>query len=142
VPALKAADADSAGRRRLWGRNAIVAGQVALSLVLLSISAALVQGFREQLLPGPGYRTDRLFLASFDTELARYSEDQAPRFYRDLLDRVRLAPGVRSAALSATVPMQDAAESVGVVPEGWQLPRGEQTINTFCNYVAMGTSKP
>jgi len=64
VPVLKAVDADAAGQRRLWGRHTLVAGQVALSLVLLAISAALVQGFREQLLPGPGYRTDHHFLTS------------------------------------------------------------------------------
>ncbi|HUJ21601.1 MAG TPA: ABC transporter permease [Bryobacteraceae bacterium] len=138
VPALKAADADSGGPRRLWSRNTIVAGQVALSLVLLVISASLVMGFRDELLPGPGYRTDHLFLTSFDTQLARYSPDQASRFYWDLLDRVRAAPGVRSAALSSTVPMQDAAASVGVVPERWQLPRGEQTIDTLCTYVSDG----
>jgi hypothetical protein len=42
VSALKAADADSGGRQRLWGRNLIVAGQVALSLVLLIVSAVLL----------------------------------------------------------------------------------------------------
>ncbi|HVN07110.1 MAG TPA: ABC transporter permease [Bryobacteraceae bacterium] len=138
VPALKSADADSGGRRRLWGRNAIVAGQVALSLLLLAISAALVQGFRDQLLPGPGYRTDQLYLTSFDTQLVHDSENRSSRFFHDLLDRVRLAPGVRSAAVSSTVPMQDAANSVGVVPDGWQLPRGEYTISTFCGYVSDG----
>ena len=107
-------DADAAGQRRLWGRHTLVAGQVALSLVLLAISAALVQGFREQLLPGPGYRTDHLFLTSIDSEMAHYSEDQTARFYRDLLDRMRQAPGVKSAALTSAVPMQDAVTSVGV----------------------------
>jgi len=38
VPALKAADADSGGKHRLWGRNLIVSGQVALSLVLLAVN--------------------------------------------------------------------------------------------------------
>ena len=138
VPALKSADADSAGKPRVWGRNALVAGQVALSLVLLAISAALVEGFREQLLPGPGYRTDHLFLTSIDTQMANYSADQSTRFYRDLLHHMRSAPGVQSAALAASAPMQDAVASVGVVPEGWQLPRGEQAIVTFCNYVSDG----
>jgi hypothetical protein len=67
VSSLKAADADSAGKRRLWGRNSIVVGQVALSLVLLIVSAVLLQGFRDELLQGPGFRIDRLFLTSFDT---------------------------------------------------------------------------
>jgi predicted permease len=138
VPALKAADADSGGRRRLWGRNTIVAGQVALSLVLLAISAALAQGFREQLLPGPGYRTDHLFLTSFDTQLAHYSQDQTSRFYRDLLDRTRTAPGVRSTALASHVQMETYPNIVGVVPEGWALPRSEQTIDTLSSDVSDG----
>jgi len=138
VPALKAADADSGGRRRLWGRNTIVAGQVALSVVLLSISAAMVQSFREQLLPGPGYRTDHLFLTSFNTQLANYSPDQTMHFYKDLLDRTRSAPGVKSAAFVFAIPMVAGPAPLGVVPEGWQLPRGEQSITTFANYISDG----
>ena len=138
VPALKAADADSSGGRRLWGRNAIVAGQIALSLVLLSVAVSLVQGFHDQLLPGPGYRTERIFLTSVDTQLAHYSVDQTERFYRDLLDHARLAPGIKSAALTLGVPMQDAVNSVVLAPEGWQSHHGEQGISTFCNYVSDG----
>jgi hypothetical protein len=107
-------------------------------VVLLSISTAMVQGFREQLLPGPGYRIDRLFLTSFNTQLAHYSQDQTTRFYKDLLDRTRSGPGVKSAALVYAVPMVAGPASIGVVPEGWQLPRGEQAITTFANYVSDG----
>ena len=138
VPALKAADADSGGKRRLWGRHTIVAGQVALSLVLLAISAALVEGFRHQLLQGPGYRIDHLFLASFDTHLAHYSPSQEVGFYRELLDRMRAEPGIRSAALSSYVPMEVFAEPTPVAPEGWELPRGEQAINTLGACVTEG----
>jgi predicted permease len=138
VPALKAADADSGGRHRLWGRNTIVAGQVALSVVLLSISAAMVQSFQEQLLPGPGFRTDHLFLTAFNTQLASYSPDHNTRFYKDLLDRTRSAPGVKSAALIFAVPLLAGPAALGVVPEGWQLPRGEQSINAFTNFVSEG----
>jgi predicted permease len=138
VPALKAADADSSGRRRLWGRNAIVAGQVALSVVLLSISAAMVQSFREQLLPGPGYRTDHLFLTAFNTQLANYPPDQTARFYKDLLDRTRSAPQVKSAAFVFAVPLLAGPATLGVVPESSPLPRGEQSMSTFANYVSDG----
>jgi len=129
VRALKAGDADSGGKRRLWGRNTLVAGQVALSLVLLAVSAVLVQGFRDELAQGPGFRTDRLFITSFDTELRHYSEEQTRRFYGDLLERTRAAPGVRSAALSSGVPLMG-VENIGVVPEGYRLPAGEPAITT------------
>src|SRR5208283_2802107 len=137
VPALKATDADSAGKRRLWGRNTMVAGQVALSVVLLTISTALVQGFRRQLTEGPGFRTDHLFLTGFDTQLAHYSQDQERRFYSDLLARARSAPGVRSAALTSMVPMMG-TESLDIVPAGYQLRPGQQAVAVLGSHVSEG----
>jgi len=129
VRALKAGDAYSLGKRRLWGRNTMVAGQVALSMVLLAVSAVLVQSFRDQLAQGPGFRTERLFLTSFDTQLRHYSEEQTRRFFGDLLEQTRAAPGVRSAALTSGAPMLG-VENIGIVPEGYRLPRGEPAITT------------
>jgi putative ABC transport system permease protein len=137
VPALKAGDADRAGRRRLWGRNSIVVGQVALSLILLIVSAVLLQGFREELAQGPGFRTDHLYVSSFNTEAIHYSEDQTRRFYKELLDRTRSAPGIRSAALTSNVPMIG-GDGIGIVPEDYQLPRGEEALNVFDYYVSDG----
>ena len=137
VRALKAADADSGGKRRLWGRNLIVASQVALSLVLLAVSAALVQGFRGELLQGPGFRVDRLFLTSFDTQLVRYSEDQSRRFYDDLLRQTRSAPGVRSAALVSDVPLiGDQAMEISV--DGFEAPRGKKAPPELGAYISDG----
>ena len=136
VPALKAGDADS-GKRRLWGRNTIVAGQVALSLVLLVVSAVLVEGFRYQLSQGAGFRPDRLFTTSFDTQLARYSEGQSREFYKRLLEGTRSAPGVRSAALTSSLPLWT-WDTIGVVPEGYRLPPGEQPSSAFNHYVSDG----
>jgi len=127
VSALKAADADSGGKQRLWGRNSIVAGQVALSLVLLIVSAVLLQGFRDELLQGPGFRTDHLYLTGLDTQPIHYTEQQGRRFYKELLDKTRLAPGVKSAALMSAVPMLGGG-GVDVVPEGYTLPRGQESI--------------
>jgi macrolide transport system ATP-binding/permease protein len=137
VPALKAADADSGGKRRLWGRNTIVAGQVALSLVLLVISAVLVEGFRYELAQGAGFRPDRLFLTSFDTQLAHYSADQTRQFYDHLLERTRSAPGVRSAALTSSLPLWSWV-TAAVVPEDHPLKPGEQALSAFSNYVSDG----
>jgi len=137
VSALKAADADSGGRRRLWGRNFIVAGQVALSLVLLIVSAVLLQGFRDELLQGPGFRIDHLWLTSFDTSPLHYTEDQTRRFYKDVLDKTRLAPGVRSAALMSSVPLLGGG-AIGVVPEGYTLPHGQESISIANGYVSAG----
>ncbi|MGO9231007.1 MAG: ABC transporter permease [Bryobacteraceae bacterium] len=137
VRTLKAADADSGGKRRLWGRNLIVAGQVALSLVLLAVSAALVQGFRGELMQGTGFRTDRLFLSSFDTQLVRYSEERTQRFYDDLLRKTRSASGVRSAALVSRLPL-DEFQPMEISVDGFEPPPGKKTSPGFGAYVSDG----
>ena len=136
VPALKAADADSRGKRRAWGRSIMVSGQVGLSLVLLVVSAVLLQGFRAQLAQ-PGFRTDGLFLTATNTEMVRYTREESERYYDKLLDKTRSTAGIRSAALAASVPLIG-AYSVAIVPDGYQLPRGEVALNVFNNYVSEG----
>jgi macrolide transport system ATP-binding/permease protein len=138
VPSLKAIDSDSGGRRMLWGRNLIVTGQVALSLVLLVVAAVSWQGFRDQLKQGTGYRTDHLYLARFNTQPLNYSEAQTRKFYKELLDKTRTAAGVRSAALASDVPMGFNQASVGVVPEGFALSPGEQSLHVMNYYVSDG----
>jgi len=138
VGSLKAADADSSGRRRLWGRNLIVAGQVALSLVLLVVSAVVWQGFRDQLALGPGFRTDHLYLTTFDTQPIHYSGEQTRSFYKQLLDKTRSAPGIRSAALTSGTPLGFDQSNTGVVPEGYSLSAGQPAFNTLSFYVSDG----
>jgi len=137
VAALKAADADSDGKQRLWGRNLIVAGQVALSLVLLAVSVTMVEGFQHEFTQGPGFRTDHLFLTSFDTQLVQYSEDQTRRFFEDLLRRMRSAPGVRSAALVSNVPLVG-SDNIDIVVEGFAPPPGKKAPAELGAYVSDG----
>ncbi len=137
VSSLKAADADSAGKRRLWGRNSIVVCQVALSLVLLIVSAVLLEGFRGELLAGPGFRIDRLYMTSFDTTPVHYTEDQTRRFYKDLLEKARRAPGVRSAAFISGIPLLGGG-GITMVPEGYTLPANQESISVPNFYVSDG----
>jgi predicted permease len=110
---------------------------VALSLVLLMVSAVLVQGLRDQLTQGPGFRTDHLFITSFETNLVHYSEQQQRQFYKDLLEKTRSAPGVKSAALASAIPMLS-SDSFGIVPAGYRLRPGEQSLTVFRNCVSEG----
>jgi predicted permease len=138
VPALKALDAVTFKKRPLWGRNLLVSAQVALSLALLIISGVMVEGFRAQFTRGPGFRTDRLFLMSLNTTLVRYTDAQRERFFKRLLDKTRLAPGVKSAALTSSVPIAIGNSTIGIVPEGRQLKRGQDSISVFHSVVSDG----
>jgi macrolide transport system ATP-binding/permease protein len=136
VPSLKAADAITSKTGKPWGRNLLVAGQLAISMVLLVLSAVLVQGFRADIVRGPGFRTDHLFVMSLNTSLIRYTDAQREQFYKQLLDKTRLAPDVKSAALASAVPITIGASQLGVVPEGYQLERGQEAITVFDSVVS------
>jgi macrolide transport system ATP-binding/permease protein len=138
VGALKATDAVAGIRKRLWGRNLIVSAQVALSLVLLVVSAVVWQSFRDQLTQGPGFRTDHLYLTGFDTQPIHYSDQQRRKFYKDLLDQARSAPGVQSAALTSGIPLGFDQSNTAVVPEGYSLRPGEQAFGSLNFYVSDG----
>ena len=105
IAALKERDGTPSRTNKLWGRNLIVAGQVALSLVLLIVSGVLVAGFQSQVDRGPGYRTDHLQLMSFDPSLLHYTDAQRDLFYKKLLDQVRQAPDVKTGTLTSSIPM-------------------------------------
>ena len=127
IPALRAAGLTASARRRTIGRDALVIGQVALSLVLLVASAMLLEGFRKTLGLNPGFRTDHIMTMQFDTALVRYTPEQSRQFYRNLADRTRALPGVRSAALAEAIPLSPGQSSQVVIPEGYQFTAGQES---------------
>jgi putative ABC transport system permease protein len=139
VSTLKNQAAADPRRSRLWGRNLLVSGQVALSLVLLTIAVFLYRGFAIEFGRGPGYRLDHVLLASFDPDLASYDATKAERFYRELRDKTRAIAGVRSVALTSSVPMDGiSVENSAVVPEGTVLPSGTTFVRVRSAHVDEG----
>lgn len=65
---------------------------------------------------------------AFDPRLVRSTEGQTHRFYDELIRRVRLLPGVKSAALTGYLPMGNDGDGVSVIPEGFQMPAGKESI--------------
>jgi predicted permease len=129
VPALKSAELGQAARQRTLGRNALVVVQVALSMVLLVATGMLLEGFRSTVALNPGFRTDHLIMMSTDTSLVRYTSAQTHNFYRDLVDRVRALPGVRSVALTSSIPFNPPFSNEAVIPEGYQFPAGQENVS-------------
>jgi putative ABC transport system permease protein len=133
--AMKTGDTAASGRRRLWGRGFLVGCQVAVSLVLLTISVFMYHGFHRELASNQGFRKDHLMLMSFDPSLVHYTEAQTQQFYKQLVERSRSAPGVRSVALTSAVPMSTSADAAVVVPEGYQFPPGKDNAVVFASRV-------
>jgi predicted permease len=125
VPALKSSESGQTPRQRTIGRNVVVSMQVALSMVLLVAAGMLVDGLRTSRDLNPGFRTDHLIMMSTNTALMQYTPARTRGFYRDLVDRVRVLPGVVSASVTSFIPFDSAGREF-VIPEGYQFPRGQQ----------------
>lgn len=134
VPALKSGEADQA-RKRVFGRGALVAIQVAGSLVLLMVTMQLLRGISYELSQDPGFRRDHVLVMTFDPSLARYTPAQTEQFYRTVVERARSLPGVKSAALASTIPLSTNFEMNTVVPEGYQFPRGQENVKVWTSAI-------
>jgi putative ABC transport system permease protein len=73
-----------------------------------------------------GFRLDHLAVMRLNLPASRYSKpEQLSAFNRQLIDRIRRLPGVRSAALTTALPMRSVQESSFELP-GKTLKPGEQ----------------
>jgi predicted permease len=112
---LKDGVANVAGgpRSRRW-RNGLVAGQVALGMVLLVGFALLLRSFLNVQSSHIGYDPRNVLTASLRLPLARYTAptDRA-RLMQVAIERMRLMPGVESVGIADSLPMQG-AESAGM----------------------------
>jgi predicted permease len=135
VTALKDSGAAAPGRRRQWGRNLLVVSQVAVSLVLITISVFMYANFRRNLPIGPGFRTDHLLIMGFDPSLLHYNAEQTRQFFKQLVERSRAVPGVKSVALASFLPLTVEAEGLDVLPEGFQPPAGRNSLQVMSSRV-------
>ena len=126
---LRSQTADDPRRGRLWGRNILVCGQLALSLVLATVAVFLFRAYQGEYGRGPGFRTDHVLLMSFEPDLAGYDAARANRFYDQLRERARAIPGVTLAAFTSSVPFDAISiENTAVAPEGFQLPPETESV--------------
>lgn len=139
VTALKTADVDTPGRRKLWGRNALVVTQVSVSLMLLTAAFLMARSFRDRVAGGTGFPRENLLMARFDPRLVQYDAAQTQRFYALLTERVRQLPGVRHATLTRNPPLSlDDFGRVAFVPDGFQMPRGQESLSSATDTVDEG----
>jgi predicted permease len=126
VSALKAGGEGTSGKRRRFGRDVLVAGQIALAMVVLIAAGMFLEGFRNMLVLPPEFRTDHLISLDTAPAVLHYSPEQTKAFYRRLVDRVRAMPGVAGVAMTEALPLSPSQTAVNVVPEGYQFPKGRE----------------
>jgi predicted permease len=124
---------------RLWGRHGLVATQIALTLVVLTVAVSFYRAFNAEYGKGPGFRTDHALLTTVDPGLARHGAAQAEQFYERLRERAAAIPGVSATGLTSFVPLsQDGGSATPIVPEGVELPAGTERLSVSTAWIDEG----
>ncbi len=95
--------ARTAGRNPM--RNWLMAIEVALALVVLMAAALFVRSFSDTRDTDPGFRREGVLLAEYDLSGRNLNTASLRDFTNRLLTRMRTLPGVESAAIASSVPL-------------------------------------
>jgi predicted permease len=100
-PALKKTNRTTPDRssRFAWGKG-LIAGQVALSLLVLFAASLLVRSLQKLMTQDFGYERDHLVIARVDAAAGGYSAEKMKGLAQQLVDKLTGAPGVRSVTYS------------------------------------------
>ncbi|HXX22619.1 MAG TPA: ABC transporter permease [Terriglobia bacterium] len=119
--------APGAQSSRLGLGKSLVTLQVAVSLLLLVGAGLLIRSLTNLENQNLGFNPQPVLLASINPELAGYKSEQLPGLYRELLERIRALPGVRSASIGTTSPMSGGESSASISFENPVRPSTENT---------------
>jgi predicted permease len=90
-------------------RNALVALEIALSLVLVLSAGLLMRSFTAVMRVDLGFSPDKLLLVPLNFPPGQYATAaERQRFYRDSLERIVSLPGIAAAAATTSIPPFDA----------------------------------
>lgn len=110
-------------------RGVLVMGQIALSMILLTGAALLIESVIQLGNEDLGFDSSHLFTARLSLPLQRYDNDRKKgEFYRELLQGLETAPGVQSATAAMTLPMTIYAGSPVQDADRPVLPLNERLI--------------
>ncbi|MGA2812628.1 MAG: ABC transporter permease [Candidatus Acidiferrum sp.] len=108
-------------------RSALVVSEVAIALVLLTVSGVFLRSLQKMQAVDPGFRADHAVIAGYELPLAQYPVERSVRsFNRAVVDKLSSQPGVIAVAISNAVAASDVSPQSaftveGVSAENWKL---------------------
>ena len=119
----------SEGVRGRRTRAALVVVEIVLALVLLASAGLLVESFLRLQKVRPGFDPTNVITARVALPDANYGKpQQAGEFYKKLLARVSILPGVNSAAAAWWIPLSGSEITFNFDVEERPIPKGQQPL--------------
>src|SRR5215471_12494748 len=137
---LKESGRDSTGGvRGHRARGLLVIGEVAISFVLLIGAGLLINSFLHLRNLDPGFRADHLLTMKVDLSEVKYPDrDKRAAFFDEVIRRVRVLPGVQSAAVAGNLPLTYNGDSMFVSVEGLPDPPPDQQPDVIYRVIGPG----
>jgi predicted permease len=115
IPALRVTRIDPAvhikehvssshGKRRYFGRNTLVIGQLAVSLIFLATTGLLIRGFAKGLSMDFGFQNKEMLLIQLSPGSFGLNRNQAQAYYTKLIEHVEAVPTVKQVSMASSVP--------------------------------------
>ncbi len=126
----------TAGRshRRVTLANALLAGQVTVSLLLLVVAALFLRSIQREYTINPGFQTKHLALFMLYPGQAGYNQVRTKQFYKDVRERVGALPGISSVTWASNLPFWGRKET-GLEIEGRAQRRKSEAISAVVDTV-------
>ncbi|HWE85899.1 MAG TPA: ABC transporter permease [Terracidiphilus sp.] len=122
---LKQTGGGASGHLRI--RSTLAVAEIAIALLLLTVSGAFLRSYRNMLAVDPGFRPEHVLVAGYQLPATQYPSDATiETFNRTVIDRLSTTSAVLSAGIGSTLPSSGnsglAAYTVGGERlEGWKL---------------------
>jgi predicted permease len=117
-------------------RSLLVIAQVAFSCVVLICAGLAARSVQKLSQINLGFRPDHIFLATVDPSLQRYSDERSRQFQAQLLDKLRVLPGVTSASIATHLPFDiRGSQRAGVWPAGQTPTETQKYLSVVCTSV-------
>jgi predicted permease len=110
-----------------WLRTALVVAEIAIALVLLTVSGAFLRSFQKMRAVDPGFRPDHVLVAGYQLPLQHYPTDaSANAFDQTVVDRLSAKPGIVAVATTSSLPASgfwggSSYTVEGVRADAWKL---------------------
>jgi predicted permease len=125
--ALKQGGRSGGGAIGVRLRRVLVAGQVALAVLLVAGATLFARSLNNLRNLDTGFRRESVLMMSLDPAQIGYKGQQIAQLYERILDRIERVPGVRSATFLRNNMLANAASLTSIVVPG-RLPRPEDEM--------------
>jgi predicted permease len=121
-------------RGRISFANALLAGQVAVSLVLLVVAGLFLRSIQREYTIDPGFQTKHLALFMLYPSQTGYDRARTEQFYKQARERMVGVPGILSITWASNLPLWGRKET-GIVIEGQEQRKKSEAISTVVSTV-------